>query len=61
MDFMFFFIFISKNTIADGIIFFNFLNISNFDLTFYVFKIKFVAKSFLQFFLGDDLQDLVSD
>ena len=53
-DWMFFVIFIAKNTNDDGIIFvvvvvFDFVNVSNFDCNFYFFKIKFFSKIFVSF------------
>ena len=46
---MFFFVFITKNTNVDGILFFNFVYISNFDWKFYVFKINLFGKNLSAF------------
>ena len=44
-------IFVTKNANADGIIIFDFMNVSNFDWKFYFFKIKFFSKIFVRFYV----------
>ena len=46
---MIFFILIARNTDVDKIIFFNFVNVSNLDWKFYVFKNNFIARSLSPF------------
>ena len=46
---MFFFIFLTQNTNADGILFYDFVNVSDFYWKFYVFKIKVLANSLAAF------------
>ena len=46
---MLFFIFIAKNTNANGILIFDFVNVSYFHLKFYVFKIKSLCRIFIRF------------
>ena len=48
-DWIFFFIFITKNENADGTFFSDFVNVSNFDWMFYVFKINSLSKIFISF------------
>ena len=43
-------IFITKNTNTNGILFFNFVSVSNFDCKFYVPKIKMFSKIFVSFY-----------
>ena len=49
INWMFSLIFITKNTKADGILFFNFVNVSNFDWKFHVIKIKLFGKIYVSF------------
>ena len=49
INWMFFLIFITKNTNADGISFFSFLCISNSDWKLYVFKIIIFGKIYINF------------
>ena len=49
IDWMFFFIFIAKKTNAEVIFLSDFVNVSNFDRKFYVFKIKSFCKIFIIF------------
>ena len=44
-----FLIFIIKNANANGTLFLDFVNVSNFDWKFYAFKIKFFSKIFISF------------
>ena len=49
MGWIFFLVFITKNINIDTILFFNFVNISNFNGKFYVLKINFSYKIFTNF------------
>ena len=44
-----FLIFMTKNTNADGVLFFSFVNVSDFYWKIYVFKIKLFGKIFVSF------------
>ena len=55
LDWIFFLIFITKNTNADRITFFNFVNVFSFYWKFYGFKVKLFSKIFTSFCNFDGL------